>query len=515
MATSDGLTAVKSTVFQARSTFESGKTLDISYRKKQLAQLLKLVQENEELFVQALHQDFRKPRFEAIMTDTDFVKNDIQEMLYNIDTFTAPKKASRTVVTMFDQVFTLYEPYGTVLIIGAWNYPVQLVFSPMAGAIAAGNTIVIKPSELAPCVSQLLQKLLPRYLDPEAYFIINGGPEVCQELLQEKFDFVFYTGSNFVGQKVYTAAAAQLTPVCLELGGKSPCYVDSESLTPSQFEIAVKRILWGKLVNAGQTCVATDYVICTPKTQDDFVKVARKILPKFTSKAHTDMARIINERHFERLTKLLQGTKGTILTPDQLNCSSGLVIESNDRMFPLHIITDVKANDALMEGEIFGPILPVVPVTNYKDAINYINSRRQKPLTMYLFSQDECLIDDFLKKTSSGSVCVNDTVIQMINDSLPFGGVGNSGIGCYHGFHTFKCFSHEKSILVRGYNGILEWVASKRYPPYSDNHLKRMLRLIRKRWLISKATHSYETLKEIFVLLAGVLLGYIIHLMLK
>lgn len=513
MSTSDRLSEAGKIVSKARRTFESGKTIDISYRKKQLRQLLTLVEENEELFIEALYQDFRKPRFEAITTDTDFVKNDIKEMIYNIDYFTSPKPASRTLVTMFDQAFTLFQPYGTVLIIGAWNYPVQLVFSPMAGAIAAGNTIVIKPSELAPCVSELLEKLVPRYLDPEAYFIVNGGPEVCQELLLEKFDFVFYTGSNFVGQKIYSAAAANMTPVCLELGGKSPCFLDRESLTCKQFEIAVKRILWGKLINAGQTCVATDYIICTKETQVEFITVARKILPKFTAKADCDMARIINQRHFERLTKLLEGTKGNILTPGQLNCSSSLSIESNDRMFPLHIITDVDASDAVMEGEIFGPILPIVTINNYIDAINYINSRRQKPLTMYLFSNNQSMIDDFLKMTSSGSVCVNDTVIQMINDGLPFGGVGNSGIGSYHGFHTFKCFSHEKSILIRGYNGFLEWVASKRYPPYSENHLKRMLRLISKRKIISKVTYSYQTLKEIFLFMVGILLGYIIHLM--
>ena len=499
-------------VSEARRTFESGKTLDIAYRKQQLSQLLLLVEENEELLVKALYEDIRKPKFEAIMTDTDFVKNDIKEMIYNIESYTSMKAATRTVVTMFDRAFTQYEPYGTVLIIGAWNYPVQLVISPMAGAIAAGNTIVIKPSELAPCVSRLLEKLLPRYLDSTAYFIINGGADVCQKLLQEKFDFVFYTGSNAVGQKVYSAAAAQMTPVCLELGGKSPCFLDKASLDDAQFEMAVKRILWGKLVNAGQTCVATDYVLCTRETQDAFIRMSKKILPKFTAKAHTDMARVINERHFERLTKLLHATQGNILTPSLLNCSADLTTQRDDMMFPLHIITDVTPSDSLMVGEIFGPLLPIVPVADYEEAINYINGRRQKPLTMYIFSGDDHMVDQFLKRTSSGSVCVNDTIIQMINDSLPFGGVGNSGIGSYHGIYTFKCFSHEKSVLIRGYNGVLEWVASKRYPPYSDNHLHRMLRLLRKRWFISKAAHSYEAIQMVLVLMLGILCGYIIHM---
>lgn len=476
---------------------------------RQLQGLLSLINENEELFVESLAQDFKKPRFEAIMTDTDFVRNDVLGMIHNLSVYTRRNHVAKSLVTAFDQAFTTFEPYGVVLVIGTWNYPVQVLLSPLAGAIAAGNVVLLKPSELAPITASLIQRLLPKYLDPESYFVLNGGPDVCQEILAHKLDFIFYTGSASIGQKIYESASVHLTPVCLELGGKSPCYIHSD-LSDSQLTIAIKRILWGKLVNAGQTCVATDYILCDARVKDLLISKAGKILKSFLSNSKSDMTRIISDKHYQRLQHLLHSTKGVIHSGSEIGVYDD--DDAADRFFPLRIVTDLdRDNDALMSGEIFGPILPVVLVRDEEDAIAFITGRGQKPLTLYIFANDDQVIENLIHRTWSGSVCVNDTVMQMINDSLPFGGVGDSGFGSYHGFHSFKCFSHEKSVMIRGYNRVLEWVASKRYPPYSDNHLTRMLRLLRKRRVLSQATMELMPIRLTIGLVIGFLCGYSIH----
>lgn len=500
---------VANAIRKARQTFLSGKTLSLEFRKSQLKGLLALINENEDLLVNCLARDFGKPRYEAIMTDTDFVRNDALGMIHNIDLYTRRNHVSKTLVTAFDQSFTRFEPLGVVLVIGTWNYPVQVLLSPLVGAIAAGNTVILKPSELAPLTASTIQSLLPKYLDPDSYFILTGGPDVCQEILRHKLDFIFYTGSASIGRKIHQAAAAHLTPVCLELGGKSPCYIHND-LSDTELTIALKRIFWGKLVNAGQTCVATDYILCNEQVKDLLLKKVGKILKGFLSNSSNDMTRIISEKHYKRLKLLISSTGGKVHSGEEI----GVYDEENetDRYFPLKIVTDLDPEkDPLMAEEIFGPILPIVQVRDVDHAISFITGRGQKPLTMYIFANDSVTIDKLVEKTSSGSICVNDTVMQMIHDSLPFGGVGDSGFGSYHGFHSFKCFSHEKSVMIRGYNPILEWVASKRYPPYSDNHLKRMLRLLRKRRIMSQATMEMLPLRGSIGFLIGILYGYIFY----
>ena len=500
---------VADVISRARQTFASGKTLSLEYRRAQLKGLLSLIDENEELLVASLGQDFKKPRFEAIMTDTDFVRNDVLGMIHNLDVYVRRNHVSKTLVTAFDQAFTTFEPLGVVLVIGTWNYPVQVLLSPLAGAVAAGNVVILKPSELAPVTASLIQRLLPKYLDPESYFILTGGADVCQEILKHKLDFVFYTGSASIGQKIYEAAAVHLTPVCLELGGKSPCYIHPD-LSDAEMTIAFKRILWGKLVNAGQTCVATDYILCNGKVKDLLITKAGKILKTFLSNSGDDMTRIISAKHYERLQQLITSTGGIVHSGSEIGVYDDE--DAADRYFPLRIVTDLDPEkDPLMLAEIFGPILPIVQVRDVDHAISFINGRGQKPLTLYIFANDTHVIDSVIQKTSSGSICVNDTVMQMINDSLPFGGVGSSGFGSYHGFHSFKCFSHQKSVMIRGYNPVLEWVASKRYPPYSDNHLKRMLRLLRKRRVMSQAVKEMLPIRGSIGFLIGVLYGYIFH----
>lgn len=488
----------------ARRAFESGTTKPSQFRRQQLGQLYKLLEENEAAFVEALKADLRKPRFESIMTEVDFVLNDIRSALNNLERWMQPKFVSKCFVTLVDDNYIYYEPYGLVLVLGAWNYPIQLAFSPLVGAIAAGNACIVKPSEIAPATASLIQKLMPMYLDRECFHCIMGEGACAQALVgSPKIDYVFFTGSNQIGRQIYLTAANNLTPCTLEMGGKSPVFIDEKTyfnnnnnkFDDSLFETTVRRILWGKFLNTGQTCVAPDYLLCTKRVATKFIEVAPKILDQFygpNTIKNQDYGRIVSSRHYARLTAMLKG---------QLERLAEEAREGADQAAPLsarliggHFCQDPAGGyfieptivvcscptDPLMQAEIFGPILPIVCVTSEHDAIGFINSR-DKPLSMYIFSKRQELIKQFRDETSSGSICVNDTVIHLIAEALPFGGVGKSGIGAYHGKHSFKTFSHQKSVLVRGFNPIIEWVAKKRYPPYSENHLKRMLRLLKRR----------------------------------
>lgn len=293
--------------------------------------------------------------------------------------------------------------------------------------------------------------------------------------MREKFDYIFFTGSQPVGRKVYASAVDHFTPVTLELGGKSPVYIDDSVIDE---DYCFRRLLWAKLINAGQTCVAPDYVMCSSQVAERFIESAKKILRKFygpNGKESPDLTRIINENHFRRLINLLQSSKGTI--------ALGGSYDQAERYIEPTIVVNCSLDDPLMKEEIFGPILPIVVVSNVEEAIKIINSR-SKPLTLYVFSKNRKLINKVSRETSSGSVCANDALVHLSIDSLPFGGVGESGLGVYHGKSTFDTFSHHKSVLIRGYNPILEWVASKRYPPYSESNLRRLLRVIKKRQFI-------------------------------
>ncbi|CAG2101874.1 unnamed protein product, partial [Medioppia subpectinata] len=466
---------------KTRQSFAAGITKDVEFRKNQLKALYKFLVDNESLIVSALNEDIRKPSFETRMAEIDFCLNDIRGQLFNIDEYVARKSVPKTLVTIADDPFIQSEPYGLVLIIGAWNYPIQVTLSPLIGAIAAGNAAIVKPSELSPKTAELFYQLIPKYLDKRCYHIVLGDAEDTKQLLTEKFDYIFFTGSNRVGRCVHQLAAQQLTPTTLELGGKSPLFVD-DSLP--DMEMGWRRILWAKMINAGQTCVAPDYILCTPNVHKNLVQNASKVLKIFfgeNPKLSPDFGRIVSDRHFERLEKFL--TSGKILIGGDKDIT--------DRYIAPTILTDVSPTDPVMQEEIFGPILPIIVVKDVDEAIDFIN-KREKPLTLYIFSTNKVVIDKLLNKTSSGSVCVNDAMIHLTVDALPFGGVGNSGIGAYHGKYSFETFSHQKSVLIRGFNPVLEWVGSKRYPPYSDNRLKRLLRLLRKRKsIIPKNTIYY------------------------
>ncbi|KAJ3646381.1 hypothetical protein Zmor_023971 [Zophobas morio] len=452
-----------------RNSYSSGVTKNVTFRLNQLKALLRLYEENASQIVAAVAQDLRKPKNETLLSEVDYLKNDVLNMIYNLSSWTEPEKPEKTLINMMDEVLLLSEPYGVVLIIGAWNYPIQLVFAPLSGAIAAGNCAIIKPSEISPASSKLIAELVPKYLDNDCYKVVEGGVAETTALLNLRFDYIFYTGSTHVGKIISEAAAKHLTPITLELGGKSPAYVDDSV----DIEIAANRVLWGKCVNAGQTCIAPDYLLCTKSVQEKFIEAAKKTLSQFYGekiKQSPDFARIVSDGHFKRVMKLMDGTK----------IAYGGDHDSEERYIQPTIVVDVKPTDLIMQEEIFGPILPIVNVDSAVDAINFINAR-EKPLALYVFSNKKSDVNLFLKNTSSGGVCVNDTVMHFACESLPFGGVGNSGMGAYHGKFSFDTFSHKKGVLVKNTKKFGEKMQNARYPPYNESKAKFLSTVTKKR----------------------------------
>lgn len=476
----------------ARAMFKSDKTRSLSFRKTQLRNLMRMYEETEELMLQALQKDLNKCRMEASITEIEMLKNDCVNLLINFRNYTRPKSAPKALANFFDDLKIYNDPYGVVLIIGAWNYPMQLTLLPLAGAIVAGNVAIIKPSELAPATAEFIAKTLPKYLDPECYQVYLGGIYETSELLKQRFDYIFFTGSPAVGKIVHQAAAKFLTPTTLELGGKSPCYVDNSV----DMEIAVKRILWGKIINAGQTCIAPDYILCTKAVQEKFVNTAAKALKDWFGpdmKASKDYCRIINDKNFQRLLKLMEDGKIVL----------GGQVDADERFIMPTIVTEMNLDDPIMEEEIFGPILPMVNVESVHDAIRFINAR-EKPLALYIFSKKQKDIDLLLNSTTSGGVCINETLMHFVAESLPFGGVGNSGMGSYHGKQGFDIFTHKKSVLKRGFAYVPELLQQAKYPPYSNNKLKYLSTMLRKRREV-----PWTLIYFILAFLGGILFAYI------
>ncbi|NXA35286.1 AL3A2 dehydrogenase, partial [Eudromia elegans] len=366
----------------------------------------------------------------------------------------APRPAKRNLLTLRDEAFVRPEPLGLVLIIGAWNYPFVLVMQPLVGAIAAGNAVVVKPSEVSEHTARLIADLLPKYLDPELYPVVTGGVAETTDLLTHRFDHILYTGSSAVGKIVMAAAAKHLTPVTLELGGKSPCYIDKDC----DLAVACRRITWGKYMNCGQTCIAPDYILCEPSIQAQVVENIKATLQEFYGndvKSSPDYERIINKRHFQRVLALMEGQK---------IAHGGETDEASCFIAPT-ILTNVSPDAKVMQEEIFGPVLPIVPVKSVDEAIELINSR-EKPLALYVFSNNKKLINKVISETTSGGVTANDVIMHYFLSTLPFGGVGNSGMGAYHGQHSFDTFSHHRSCLIKDLK--MEGTHALRYPPGSQ-----------------------------------------------
>lgn len=480
-------------IHRARNAFESGKTKPRKFREQQLRQLQKMCNENVTKIAQALYMDLRKSKQESYLMEIQIVTNDIENMLINLGDWMKPEKPAKTFVNILDDVLIQKDPRGVVLVLGAWNYPLQLTLMPVAGAIAAGNCVIIKPSEVSSASAEMMAELIPKYLDQECYHVIVGGVWETTELLKHKFDYIFYTGSSAVGQIVRSAANEHLTPVTLEMGGKSPVYLDGTV----NLNIAAKRILWGKCVNLGQTCIAPDYILCSQQVQKLFVIEAEKILKEWygdNPKESPDLCRIVSEKHFRRLVEML----------DKHKIAVGGQVDPADRFISPTIMVDVKPTDPVMKEEIFGPILPIVNVDNAYEAISFINSR-DCPLTFYIFTSDKRVEELLLSQTLTGSVCVNDTIMQFCVDTLPFGGVGRSGIGAYHGKYSFDTFTHQKSVLVKNFNPIGEALATSRYPPYSDKKLSFLSSLLKRRRGLSIPYFSH-----IMVFLLGILAAYVI-----
>ena len=443
-----------------REFFQTGKTKDVAFRIAQLKILKQAILENEKAILQALKGDLNKPEFEAYATEI-LVYKEIDYAIKHIKAWTKPQKAA-VPMEFFPYSAKIYpEPLGVVLIIGPWNYPFNLIIAPLVGAIAAGNCTILKPSELAPHTSSLLADTIAKYFDPAYIALVEGGVETSQNLLAEKFDYIFFTGGTSVGKIVMEAAAKHLTPVTLELGGKSPCIVDTEI----NLEHTIKRITWGKFINAGQTCIAPDYILVDKKIKTNLLEGLKKCIKEFygDNPANSpDYARIISQKHFDRLANLLKN--GEVIIGGETN--------PDERYIAPTLLDNVSLEDTIMQEEIFGPILPIIEYSYISEAIALINSR-PKPLALYLFSQNKNLQKRILQETSSGGVCLNDTVMQYGVSSLPFGGVGDSGIGRYHGKASFDTFSHRKSVLQNSFLFDLNW----RYAPYQGKlaFLKRFL----------------------------------------
>ena len=447
---------VPEAVATARAAFDRGVTRPIAWRRAQLEALLTLLEEGEDRLLAALATDVGKPRLEGWTTDLGVTASEVALLAKNVGKWAKPRRAGLPLTAMPGKARIQPEPLGTVLIIAPWNYPVQLLLEPLAAALAAGNACVVKPSELAPATSAVLTDLLRTHLD-DAVQVVEGGPEVATELLEQRWDHIFFTGSTRIGRVVAEAAAKHLTPVTLELGGKSPAIVHKSA----NLEVAARRIAWGKFLNAGQTCIAPDYVLVDESVQDELVDHIRTAVADFygeVPKTSEDYARIVNARHFDRLSGLL-ADGGTPAVGGQT--------DADERYIAPTVLVDVPDDATIMEEEIFGPLLPVLPITSVADAIDRVNAR-PKPLALYVFAADDDAVDAVLERTSSGGVCVNHTLVHITPPELPFGGVGDSGQGRYHGQSGFDTFSNLKSVLRKPSRPD----PALMYPPYTDTKEK-------------------------------------------
>ena len=447
-------------VDRLRATFESGRTRPLAWRREQLKRLKAMLVERESDLLEALATDLGKPRAEAWATDVGFVIAEIDYVTRRLRRWMRPRRVHAPLVTKPARARIVREPLGVVLVIAPWNYPVQLSLSPLVGAIAAGNCAVLKPSEVTPATSAALARLVTEYLDTDCVAVVEGAVTETQALLAERFDHIFYTGNGRVARVVMEAAAKHLTPVTLELGGKSPVYVDASA----NLEVAARRVAWGKFLNAGQTCIAPDYVLVAKDLEDRFVEHVRRAIFDFYGPDPVDSpdyARIVNDSHYERLVSLLDS--GTPAVGGEHDAPKRFVAPT--------VLRDVMPESPVMQEEIFGPILPILPVAGVDEAIAFVNGR-EKPLALYVFAQDAGVAQRLIAETSSGGAAVNATMFHVAAPELPFGGVGPSGMGAYHGKASFDTFSHDKSVLRKRTRPDPDLA----YPPYT----KRKERLLRR-----------------------------------
>ncbi|MDB9312190.1 aldehyde dehydrogenase [Spirulina sp. CS-785/01] len=438
-----------------RIFFQKDTTKSVDFRMRQLKILQSELKANQEEIVKALQQDLNKPAFESIASEVAYGIEEIKYTLKHLKSWAKPTKASTLLTQLPASSQVMAEPLGVVLIIGPWNYPFQLMIAPLIGAIAAGNCAILKPSELAPATAKIVSQIIEKCFISDYITVVEGDKDTTQELLAQKFDHIFFTGGTKIGQIIMEAAAKQLTPVTLELGGKSPCIVEPDI----HLDYTARRIAWGKFINAGQTCIAPDYLLVHRQIKQPLLDKIKDYISEFYGEnpaESPDYCRIINHHHWQRLQALIDPDKVII----------GGDCQEDERYIAPTVMDNVTWEDAVMEDEIFGPILPIVEYSDLNEAIAQVNGQ-PKPLALYLFSKDKQKQNRVLQATSSGGVCLNDTIMHIASPTLPFGGVGQSGMGAYHGKASFDTFSHYKSVLNRSFLFDLKL----RYPPY-DGKLK-------------------------------------------
>lgn len=440
-------------ISRLQTFFKSGKTHSYAFRVQQLEQMEQLIQAHETEFYEAIYADFQKSEFDTFATELGLLLHEINILKKHLKQWMRPEKVATDLANLPGKSYIIREPLGVCLVIGAWNYPYLLSLHPVISAIAAGNTVVLKPSELPEHTSQLMARLIKSYFSEDYFQVIEGGPEVSKALLNQKFDKIFFTGSTGVGKIVYQAAARHLTPVTLELGGKSPAIVTSST----DISIAAKRLMWSKFLNAGQTCVAPDYIAVHESIKLDFIRACEQELKRSAYAIENDnYCQIINDSHFQRLVNFIH--------PDHVLL--GGAHDKTKRFIEPTILDQGNWEDPVMQEEIFGPILPILTYSDFNQLLQKIKEQN-KPLAAYLFTKDGSEKEAFLQQLSFGGGGINEAVMHLSNPKLPFGGVGMSGIGNYHGKYGFDCFSHKKSILQKP-----TWFEPPlKYPPFNKNKL--------------------------------------------
>ncbi len=446
---------------QQRVFFASGKTKDLEFRFENLSKLQDLIQSNSQEIIQAIRKDFAKPEHEIISSEIGVVLDEIKLFQNKLRSWTKPISRKTPLPFLFAQSQICLEPRGVSLIIAPWNYPFQLCFAPLVGAVASGQTIILKPSELSENTTKCIQNLISKYFSEDYIAVIGGGIPETTQLLKLPFDHIFFTGSTDVGRIVQRAAAEHLTPTVLELGGKSPAIVTAEA----DLELAARKLTWGKFFNAGQTCVAPDYVYVHESVHDKFLDLMKQHIEKFygsSPEGSSSFARIINLRHFDRLVILIDQKK--VICGGQLNRESKYIAPT--------LMAGVSWDDPVMKQEIFGPLLPILKYTNLNELYVFLRSQ-PKPLSAYFFSSSLNEQSDFVHQLTFGGGVINDCVIHVGNSHIPFGGVGSSGMGNYHGYESLLAFSHQKSVMTK--HSMMD--LDLRYPPYTENKIRWIKRL--------------------------------------
>jgi aldehyde dehydrogenase (NAD+) len=444
--------ALSQLVNRQKDFFNTHQTKDIGFRLNALKQIRTLVIRYEPEIHQALYEDLGRPVLESVGGDTGLVLQELGLFIRNLRYWTRPRRVSTPLVTVNARSYFTYEPYGNVLIISPWNYPFQLLFVPLIGAVAAGNCVLAKPSQYAAKTSEIMQKIIGDHFDPGFISVIKGGAGINEHLLEMEYDYIFFTGSQETGKKVMRSAAEHLTPVSLEMGGKNPVIIDKNI----HLKNTAKRILWGKYLNAGQSCVAPDYMLVHEEIREALLEKMKEYLLKWMGPApekSKDFSRIIDGKNTIRLQNLFK--QGKVVTGGTAN--------PEEKYVAFTILDGISENDECLKKEIFGPVLPVLTYKNLDEAIRFVSSR-PKPLSLYVFSKSKVFIKEVLSKTSSGSCCINETVVQFINPNLPFGGVGPSGMGRYHGRYSLETFSIKRSVMKT--SDLID--IPVRYPPYGN-----------------------------------------------